>query len=262
MSSSPSSAPRRFFVGGNWKCNGTKSSITDLVHKLNKSDVPSNVDVVVSPTSLHIDLVQRLLTNPAITIAAQNAVQFKAGGAYTGEIAPDLLVDFGVGWVILGHSERRQIFHTDDETVGKQVAASLAAGVKVIACVGETLQEREANQTMSVVERQMKAIAANVNDWSKVVLAYEPVWAIGTGKTATPAQAQEVHKSIREWLVAQQSASVGGSTRIIYGGSVNAKNADELAKMKDIDGFLVGGASLKAEDFTTIFQAGAQRAKL
>jgi triosephosphate isomerase len=240
--------------------NGTKAAITDLVSKLNKASVPANTEVVVAPTALHIGLVQGLLTNKSIEISAQNSLQFKAG-AYTGEIAPELLVDFGLAWTILGHSERRQIFHTDDKTVGEQVKLALAAGLKVIACVGETLQEREANQTQQVVERQLKAIADNVNDWSKVVIAYEPVWAIGTGKVATPAQAQEVHKSTREWLNSYKSG-IGSSTRIIYGGSVKGDNAAELATQPDIDGFLVGGASLKADEFVTIFQARSKAAKL
>jgi len=252
---------RRFFVGGNWKCNGTKASITDLVGKLNKADVPQGVDVVVAPTFLHIDLVQRLLTNKAIDVSAQNCAQFGKAGAYTGELTPDLIKDFGLSWVILGHSERRAIFHTDDETVGKQVSVALAQGLKVIACVGETLEEREANQTMQVIERQMKAIAANVSDWSRVVIAYEPVWAIGTGKTATPAQAQDVHRDLRALLDTYKSG-IGATTRIIYGGSVKGDNADELAKKEDIDGFLVGGASLKADEFATIFRAGGVKSKL
>lgn len=136
--------------------------------------------VIVAPTFVHIPLVQSLLTHKSIDVSAQNCVHYKQG-AYTGELSADILRDCGLNWVILGHSERRQLFHTDDETVGKQVAAALANGLKVIACVGETLQEREANETMKVIERQMKAIAANVSDWSKVVIAYEPVWAIGTG---------------------------------------------------------------------------------
>jgi len=252
---------RRFFVGGNWKCNGSRSSIPDLVGKLNTSTVPVNVDVVIAPTFLHIYLVQRLLTNKSIEISAQNACQFKAG-AYTGELSPDIIKDAGIPWVILGHSERRQIFNTNDETVGKQVSVALSNGLKVIACVGETLQERESNQTMQVIEKQMKAIAANVNDWSKVVIAYEPVWAIGTGKTASPAQAQAVHHDIRAWLNNTVRSGIGGSTRIIYGGSVKGDNADELAKQTDIDGFLVGGASLKAEEFITIFTAGQVKSKL
>lgn len=136
--------------------------------------------VIVAPTFVHIPLVQSLLTHKSIDVSAQNCVHYKQG-AYTGELSADILRDCGLNWVILGHSERRQLFHTDDETVGKQVAAALANGLKVIACVGETLQEREANETTKVIERQMKAIAANVSDWSKVVIAYEPVWAIGTG---------------------------------------------------------------------------------
>jgi len=260
MSSPRSANSRRFFVGGNWKCNGTKASIATLVGRLNSAEVPKNVDVIVAPTFLHIDSVQRTLTNKSIEVSAQNCVQFKAG-AYTGELSPDLLKDAGIPWVILGHSERRQLFATDDETVGKQVAAALAQGLKVIACVGETLQEREANDTMKVIEKQMKAIAANVNDWSKVVVAYEPVWAIGTGKTASPAQAQEVHKELRTLLDSYKSG-IGATTRLIYGGSVKGDNAAELAQQPDIDGFLVGGASLKADEFITIFRAGGVKSKL
>lgn len=140
--------------------------------------------MIVAPTYVHIPLVQSLLTHKSIDVSAQNCVHYKQG-AYTGELSADILRDSGLNWVILGHSERRQLFHTDDETVGKQVAAALANGLKVIACVGETLQERESNETMKVIERQMKSIAANVNDWSKVVIAYEPVWAIGTGSGTT-----------------------------------------------------------------------------
>lgn len=168
-----------------------------MINKLNKAEVPKNVDVVVAPTLLHIDLVQRLLTNSSIEVSAQNSVQF-GPGAYTGEIAPELLADFGVNWVILGHSERRQVFHTDDDTVGKQVAKALSSGLKVIACVGETLQERESNETMKVIERQMQVIADNVQDWSKVVIAYEPVWAIGTGKVSQKATQRQAAQTETE----------------------------------------------------------------
>jgi len=263
MSASPTASSRRFCVGGNWKCNGTKQSVTDLVNKLNALDVPKNVDVVIAPTFVHLDLVQRLLTNRSIEISAQNCHQFK-NGAYTGEVSAEMLRDLSVPWVILGHSERRHVFKTDDETVGKQISQALSSGLKVIACIGETLEEREANKTMEVCVKQMKQIVANVNDWSRVVIAYEPVWAIGTGKTATPAQAQEVHASLRQWLASNVNASVASSVRIIYGGSVKGSNAEELARQTDIDGFLVGGASLKAGEFATICMAPnkAKAAKL
>lgn len=165
-----------------------------------------------------------------------------------------MLKDVGVNWVILGHSERRTVFGEPDQLVADKVAHALEAGLKVIACIGETLQEREANKTEEVVFRQTKAIAAAIKDWSKVVLAYEPVWAIGTGKTATPQQAQDVHQSLRQWLKDNVSAEVADSVRIQYGGSVTSANCKELAQQQDIDGFLVGGASLKPE-FINIINA-------
>jgi len=159
----------------------------------------------------------------------------------------------GINWVILGHSERRHIptIAESDETVATKVAYALGAGLSVIACIGETLEEREAGNTNAVNERQLAAIAAKVSDWTNVVIAYEPVWAIGTGKVATPDQAQEVHAALRVWLAANVSPAVAESVRILYGGSVSGKNCNELAGKEDVDGFLVGGASLKPE-FTAI----------
>lgn len=177
-------------------------------------------------------------------------------GAYTGEIAADMIADNGIDWVITGHSERRTIFKESDELVAEKTEYAISKGISVIACIGELLEEREAGNTMKVNERQLTAIAAKVSDWSKVVVAYEPVWAIGTGKVATPAQAQEVHKALRSWLAANVSAEVAEATRIIYGGSVKPKNSDELAGQPDIDGFLVGGASLKP-DFIAVIDSYA-----
>lgn len=168
-----------------------------------------------------------------------------------------MLKDIGIEWVILGHSERREIFRETDDEIGLKVAHALKAGLKVMACIGEKLEEREANKTTEVVVRQLAAIAKHVSDWTNVVIAYEPVWAIGTGKVATPDQAQEVHKDIRAWLKEKVSAEVAEATRIMYGGSVNGGNAATLAKEEDIDGFLVGGASLKPE-FVTICNAKAK----
>lgn len=158
-----------------------------------------------------------------------------------------MLKEVGADWVIIGHSERRAIFGESDQLVAEKVAFALAEGLKVIACIGETLAEREAGQTEAVVFRQTKAIADAVKDWSNVVVAYEPVWAIGTGKTASPAQAQEVHAALRKWFTENVSPEVSDAVRIQYGGSVTAANARELASQPDIDGFLVGGASLKPE---------------
>ncbi|CEP14379.1 hypothetical protein [Parasitella parasitica] len=236
---------RNFFVGGNWKMNGSVAEAKKLVDMLNGFEVPSNTEVVVAPPALYVDRVNQGLKKE-IKVAAQNTY-LKASGAYTGEISPQMLKDMGVDWVVLGHSERREYFNESDEFVGEKTAFALAAGVSVIACIGEKLEEREANITNDVVARQMKAIAEKVKDWTNVVVAYEPVWAIGTGKVATPEQAQDVHCFLREWLAKNVSEMAAENTRILYGGSVNGGNCKTLAGKPDIDGFLVGGASLKPE---------------
>ncbi|KAK1352323.1 Triosephosphate isomerase [Heracleum sosnowskyi] len=263
LSSSSSSTPPRgvvamagsgkFFVGGNWKCNGTKDSITKLVSDLNSSTLEADVDVAVSPPFVYIDQVKNSLTDK-IDIAAQNSWIGK-GGAFTGEISIEQLKDIGCKWVILGHSERRHVIGEDDQFIGKKAAYALSQDVGVIACIGELLQEREEGKTFDVCFRQMQAFADAVPSWDNVVVAYEPVWAIGTGKVASPQQAQEVHKVVRDWLSKNVSAEVASKTRIIYGGSVNGGNCAELAKEEDIDGFLVGGASLKGPEFATIINS-------
>jgi len=245
-------APRKFFVGGNWKMNGDKTSIDGIIAFLNQSGGNPNVDIVVSPPSLYIPYVKDNLKNN-IEVAAQNCYKV-AKGAFTGEISPAMIKDFGLQWVILGHSERRHIFGESDALIAEKTVHAIEAGLQVIFCIGEKLEEREAGQTKDVNFRQLQAIVDKNVDWSKIVIAYEPVWAIGTGKTATPDQAQEVHAWIREFLKEKVSAEVADSTRIIYGGSVTAENANELAKKGDIDGFLVGGASLKP-DFVKIINA-------
>jgi len=242
---------RKFFVGGNWKMNGTKKSIEDIIQFLNAADA-SAVDVVVGVPSIYLESVRGKL-DKHIGVAAQNCYKVKTG-AFTGEISPEMIKDVGVEWVILGHSERRNVFGETDALVADKVARALEEGLSVIACIGELLEERESGKTTDVVFRQTKAIADKVKDWSRVVLAYEPVWAIGTGKTASPAQAQEIHAVLRQWLADNVSPAVSASTRIIYGGSVTADNASVLAQEKDIDGFLVGGASLKP-DFVKIINA-------
>ncbi|KAJ7379710.1 triosephosphate isomerase [Desmophyllum pertusum] len=208
--------------------NGSKAKIDEILKNLAGGDLNPATEVVVAPPSIYLDYV-RAAIKPAIGVSAQNCYKV-ASGAFTGEISPTMIKDVGCNWVILGHSERRNVFKESDELVGEKVAHALSEGLKVIACIGELLSEREAGKTTEVVSRQLNAIAAKVSDWSRVVIAYEPVWAIGTGKVATPQQAQEVHHQLRGWLKDNVSAAVASSTRIIYGGSVSAKNCQELAK--------------------------------
>ncbi|KAJ1693112.1 hypothetical protein LUZ63_009810 [Rhynchospora breviuscula] len=243
----------KFFVGGNWKCNGSKESVSKLVSDLNAATLESDVDVVVAPPFVYIEQVKNSLTD-RIEVSAQN-VWIGKGGAFTGEISAEQLLDIGCKWVILGHSERRHIIGEDDQFIGKKAAYALSQNLKVIACIGELLEEREAGKTFDVCFKQMKAFADSITNWQDVVIAYEPVWAIGTGKVATPQQAQEVHAAVRDWLKTNISPDVASATRIIYGGSVNGGNCAELAKQEDIDGFLVGGASLKGPEFATIINS-------
>lgn len=191
-----------------------------------------------------------------VGVSAQNCYT-DPKGAFTGEVSTEMLKDLNIEWVILGHSERRTIFTESDELVGKKVAAAVKAGLKVIACCGEQEAERDAGKTTEVVFRQIKAIADQLSaaDWTNVVIAYEPVWAIGTGKVATPQQAQDAHKEIRGWLAKNVSQEVADATRILYGGSVSAKSSPDLQREQDIDGFLVGGASLKDQEFLQILNS-------
>ena len=196
----------------------------------------------MAPPALYLLQVREALRS-GIEVAAQNVFD-KPNGAYTGEISVEQLKDSKINWTILGHSERRTILRESDETVASKTKYATENGVSVIWCCGESLEEREADRTVEVVTKQLDALKAKISDWSRIVIAYEPIWAIGTGKVATTEQAQEVHKAIRNWL-SGVSAKVADETRILYGGSVNEKNCAELSKQPDIDGFLVGGASLK-----------------
>jgi len=251
---------RKFFVGGNWKCNGSLGSVHSLVEALNALAFPADkVEVVVAPPSIYLESVHHTIKKE-ISVSAQN-VWSETKGAFTGEISAEMVKDIGLQWAILGHSERRVIFGESSDLVAKKTKHALDAGLKVILCVGEQLAEREAGKTNEVVFAQLEAVAKVVQDWTNIVVAYEPVWAIGTGKTATPLQAQEVHADIRVWLAkhlhgGEHAASV---TRIIYGGSVKADNSNELARERDIDGFLVGGASLIAADFAVIVHSASQK---
>ncbi|GMF28226.1 unnamed protein product [Phytophthora fragariaefolia] len=239
---------RTYLIGGNWKCNGTVQSVKDLCALLNKVEITSDkVEVVVAPPALHIDLAKSLLQKK-IAVSAQN-VSLTGLGAYTGEIAAEQLLDFGLEWTITGHSERRAYYAESDDVVAQKTKRALDLGLKVIFCIGESLEQRQANQTLDVLIRQTQALASLVTeaDWERIVIAYEPVWAIGTGVVATPAQAQEAHKDLRAWITGKVSPTVAENVRIIYGGSVKGDNCEELIALHDVDGFLVGGAALKPE---------------
>lgn len=246
---------RTALVAGNWKMNGDSASVQSLMGALNEGVQTSSVEVLVCPPPVYLAQVKNLCADSMIKLGAQNASQH-GSGAYTGEVSCGMLLDLGCEYVILGHSERRSLFGETDQVVAEKFIAAVEAGLKPILCVGETLEEREAEQTLDVVGRQLKAVveAAGITAFADAVIAYEPVWAIGTGKTATPEQAQEVHAAIRE-MVAAYDAETAAGIRILYGGSVNAGNADELFANPDVDGGLVGGASLKANDFIAICQA-------
>ncbi|KAI6184148.1 Triosephosphate isomerase [Aphelenchoides bicaudatus] len=245
-------AARKFFVGGNWKMNGDKNTIDGIIKFLNEGAKNDAVEVVVAPPAPYLAYAKQNLAD-YVHVAAQNCYKV-AKGAFTGEISPAMIKDLGLKWVVLGHSERRHVFGENDELISDKAIHAIQEGLEVIYCIGEKLDEREAGKTKEVNFRQLQAIVDKNIDWSHVVIAYEPVWAIGTGKTASPEQAQEVHAWIREFLKEKVSADVSAKTRIIYGGSVTADNAAELAKNPDVDGFLVGGASLKP-DFIKIINA-------
>ncbi|KAL4782233.1 Triosephosphate isomerase [Aspergillus varians] len=237
--------PRQFFIGGNFKMNGNAESTTSIIKNLNSASLDESSEVVISPPALYL-LLAREIADEKIGVAAQNVFD-KPNGAFTGEISVQQLREANINWTILGHSERRVILKEADEFIARKTKAAIDGGLKVIFCIGETLEEREANKTIEVVTRQLNAAAKELSkeQWAKVVIAYEPVWAIGTGKVATTQQAQEVHAAIRKWLSDAISGEAAENTRIIYGGSVSEKNCKELSKEPDVDGFLVGGASLK-----------------
>ncbi|OOZ41737.1 triose-phosphate isomerase [Solemya pervernicosa gill symbiont] len=247
---------RRPLVAGNWKMNGSKESIKALLDgiKAGMGDV-KEAEVAVCVPAIYIAEVESQLTGSPIMWGAQN-LSNEASGAFTGEISAAMINDFNCAYVAVGHSERRTLFGEDDAMVAKKFAAARASGLKPIFCIGETLEEREQGITNDVVARQIDAVVEleGIEALADSVVAYEPVWAIGTGKTASPEQAQEVHAFIRQ-RIAEKSADVAEKVQILYGGSMNAGNAAELLSMADIDGGLIGGASLKAEDFLTICRA-------
>jgi triosephosphate isomerase len=255
---------RRLFVAGNWKMNTTLASAEKLAGEL-AAAVPaskSQADVLVAPPYPYLSAVQKALQGSGIQLGAQNAWH-TAPGAYTGEVGLEMLKDVGCQQVILGHSERRHVLEESDELINHKVKAVLAEGLGVILCVGELLAEREADQTEAVLNLQMEGGLADVPaaSFPQITIAYEPVWAIGTGKTASPDQAEAAHAYLRGWLAEHYSAEIAEQTRILYGGSVKADNAAELLKQTNVDGALVGGASLKAEQFLPIIQAAWELAE-
>jgi len=248
---------RRKIVGGNWKSNpGTIKAVEDLCKAFSECKYDgSKCEAVIFPTCLHGSKALECLSKCAFEVGVQN-ISKTGTGAFTGEVTADMGAELGYGWALVGHSERRTLYGETDADTAAKTAKALAAGLRVILCIGETLAEREAGQTDEVNKRQLAAVIPSVKDWDKVVIAYEPVWAIGTGKVATPEQAQDAHKAIRDYLRTAVSPEVADTMRIQYGGSSNPDNCAGLISKPDIDGFLVGGASLKPS-FTKMIETCA-----
>jgi triosephosphate isomerase len=249
---------RRPLVAGNWKMNTTRDSARELAaavaHAVPEGD--DSVEVMVAPPFPYLTTVSDALAGSGVVLSAQNVYQ-ESPGAFTGEVAVEMLLDVGCRYVILGHSERRHVLGETDVIINGKILAALAKGLDVVFCVGELLEEREAGNTEAVLDTQLDGGLEGVSeaDMSRVVVAYEPVWAIGTGKVATPDQAESAHAHLRSRLAARYNAEVGDAVRILYGGSVKARNAAELLGQPNIDGALVGGASLSAEAFLPIVEA-------
>jgi triosephosphate isomerase len=256
-------AQRKPFVGGNWKMNTDRASGADLGGAVAREvHGASGVDVAVFPPFPYLLPVGEAVRGSGVILGAQD-VYHQASGAFTGEVSVGMLADCGVGAVLAGHSERRHVIGEDDRAVNRKVRATLAGGMVSVLCVGETLEQREAGETDAVNERQTRLGLAEVSeeDMARVVIAYEPVWAIGTGRTATPEDAQDAHAKIRGVVSQLFGEAVASSVRIIYGGSMKPDNAEALMAQPDIDGGLIGGASLKAADFAAIVRAGAGAAR-
>ena len=246
---------RRKLVVGNWKMNGSRTSNAVLLSEIVAGLTASGAASAVCVPAPYLAQCQAQLAGSALGWGAQD-VSAHASGAYTGEISTAMLQDFGCSYVVIGHSERRAYHGESDAQVAAKTVAALAAGITPIVCIGETLAQREAGQTDAVVAQQLGAVLAAISadDVAKLVLAYEPVWAIGTGKTATPQMAQDVHQVLRVQLAAKNAVAAAG-VQILYGGSMKPENAKELMAMPDIDGGLIGGAALKAADFLAIIHA-------
>jgi triosephosphate isomerase len=249
---------RKILVAGNWKMHGSTDMVTNLLGEIvRQAGERPDIDLAVFPPFPYLPLVQDLARGSAVSWGGQT-LNPNPRGAHTGEVSASMLLEFGCRYVLVGHSERRAIYGERDQDVAARFAAALDAGLEPVLCVGETLEERESGNTETVVSRQIDAVleACGIGGFAKAVIAYEPVWAIGTGKTASPEQAQAVHAFIRHKLAAQDD-TISGQLRILYGGSVNSSNAADLFTREDIDGGLVGGASLEAKSFLAIRDAAS-----
>ena len=251
---------RRKIIAGNWKMNSSRADGVALASAIAaKIGAAANVDIVVCPPSVYLEAVGQAIKGSAVALGAQNCY-YEAKGAFTGELSPAMLRDIGCTFVILGHSERRQLLKESNHDVNRKAVAALAAGLTPIVCVGETLDQRKSGQTAAVVREQIEGSLAGLaaEQMLQIVIAYEPIWAIGTGVVATPEQAQEVHADLRKLLETRYNSGVASAVRVQYGGSVNAENAASLLSQRDIDGALVGGACLKADSFLAIISAARQ----
>ena len=241
-------------IAGNWKMNLTREEAKDLAQKIKDGiDLTLKHEVLLAPSFTNLETVKKVIKETKILLAAQNMF-WEEKGAFTGEVSPIQLKDIGCNYVIIGHSERRNIFGETDEIINKKIKSALKNEINVIMCIGETLTERETGKTYEVLRKQLENGLKEIdkNSISKIVIAYEPVWAIGTGKTATPTQAEEAHMFIREKIKDLYDRDISDKIRILYGGSVKAENIDDLMAQKNIDGVLVGGESLKADKFLRI----------
>jgi len=249
---------RRPLIAGNWKMNGNSAFAVSLAKEI-AAEPAAAVDVLICPPFPYLATVVAAVQGSAVKVGAQNAWH-EPPGAFTGETSMDMLKDVGCTSVLIGHSERRHILKETDELINQKTKAALAAGLQAILCVGELLEDRDAGRTNAVLDTQMAGGLAGIDEAAlkSVVIAYEPVWAIGTGRTASPAQAQDAHAHLRNWLRTRYNSAASDSTRILYGGSVKADNALELLQQPDVDGALVGGASLKGASFLPIIRAGCQ----
>ncbi|TXN34918.1 triose-phosphate isomerase [Flagellimonas hymeniacidonis] len=247
---------RTKIVAGNWKMNKNLDETEALLSELSAKLPDTHAEVIVAPTFLNLVAAQTSLQSSAIKVAAQN-MHFAESGAYTGEISADMLLNIEVDTVIIGHSERRSLFGETDDLLAKKTKTALDKGMTVIFCFGEELEDRKSGNHFAVVESQLKNALFDLDNsaWNNIVLAYEPVWAIGTGETASPEQAQEMHAFIRKTIAEAYSTSIAEEVSILYGGSVKPSNAVEIFSKPDVDGGLIGGASLKADDFTAIIKA-------
>ena len=247
---------RSKIVAGNWKMNKTMSETEALLIELSGKIPDTGAEVMVAPTYVNLAGSVRQMDGSSIETIAQN-MHFAESGAYTGEISADMLLDIGIKTVIIGHSERRAYFGETDEILAKKVKTALSKNLRVMFCFGEELQDRKSGNHFNMVESQLKnaLFSLDTNTWSAIILAYEPVWAIGTGETASPEQAQEMHAFIRKTIMEAYDASIAENVSILYGGSVKPGNAEEIFSKPDVDGGLIGGASLVADDFIAIIKA-------